>query len=89
MKKRYSVDQIVAKLRLVVIDEFTRKCLAIEIGCTFTHRGVILMLQYVFAVRGAPEHIRSDTGPEFVAKDDHRWLNRDAVRTLYINKASP
>ena len=60
MKKRYSVDQIVAKLQLVVIDEFTRKCLAIEIRPTFTHRDVILMLQYVFAVRGAPEHIRPD-----------------------------
>ena len=89
MKKRYSVDQIVANLRLVVIDEFTRKCLAIEIGRTFTHRDVILMLQYVFAVCGAPEHIRSDTGPEFVAKEDQRWLNRATVRTLYINKASP
>ena len=47
------------------------------------------MLQYLFGVWGVPEHIRSDTGPEFVAKDDQCWLNRAAVRTLYINKASP
>ena len=43
---------------LVVIDEFTRECLAAEVGRTFTSREVILTLQYLFAVRGSPEHIR-------------------------------
>ena len=42
---------------LVVIDEFTRECLAVEVGRTFTSRKVILTLQYLFAVRGAPQHI--------------------------------
>ena len=74
---------------LVVIDEFTRECLAIEAGRVFRGRDVILTLQYLFAMRGSPEHIRSDNGPEFVAKEVQRWLERAAVRTLYINKASP
>jgi len=74
---------------LVIIDEFTRECLAIEIGRTFTSRDVMLTLQYLFAVRGAPEHVRSDNGPEFVAKETQRWLDRAAVSTLFINKASP
>jgi len=74
---------------LVVIDEFTRECLAIEVGRTFTARDVILTLQYLFAVRGAPEHVRSDNGPEFVAKEIRRWLERASVGTLYIQKASP
>lgn len=74
---------------LVVIDEFTRECLAIEAARSFTANDVKLTLQYLFAVRGAPEHIRSDNGPEFVAKEIQRWLNRAAVRTLYIKKASP
>jgi len=73
----------------VVIDEFTRECLATEVGRTFTARDVMLTLQYLFAVRGAPEHIRSDNGPEFIAKDLQRWLERASVRTLYIQKASP
>jgi Integrase core domain/HTH-like domain len=47
---------------LVVIDEFTRECLAAEVGRTFTARDVMLTLQYLFAVRGAPEHVRSDNG---------------------------
>jgi len=74
---------------LVVIDEFTRECLAIEVGNSFTARDVMLTLQYLFALRGAPEQIRSDNGPEFVAVEIQRWLKRAAVDTLYIQKASP
>lgn len=74
---------------LVVLDEFTRECLAIEAARSFTARDVMLTLQYLFAVRGALEHIRSDNGPEFVATEIQRWLDRAAVRTLYIQKASP
>jgi len=74
---------------LVVIDEFTRECLAIEVGRTFTARDVILTLQYLFAVRGAPGHLRSDNGPEFVAQEIQRWLDRASVDTLYVQKASP
>jgi transposase InsO family protein len=73
----------------VVIDEFTRECLAIEVARSFTARDVIMTLQYLFAVRGAPEHLRSDNGPEFVAKEIQEWLARACVRTLYIQKASP
>ncbi len=74
---------------LVVIDEFTRECLAVEAARNFRARDVMLTLQYLFAVRGTPEHVRSDNGPEFIAKQVQRWLERASVRTLYINKASP
>ena len=74
---------------LVVIDEFTRECLAIEAARSFTARDVILTLQYLFAVWGAPQHIRSDNGPEFVAHEVQRWLSQASVATLYIQKASP
>ncbi len=74
---------------LVVIDEFTRECLVIEAARSFTAQDAIMTLQYLFAVRGAPEHPRSDNGPEFVAKEIQQWLARASVRTLYIYKASP
>jgi putative transposase len=74
---------------LVVIDEFTRECLAIEVGRRFTSDDVIGVLQYLFAIRGVPEHIRSDNGPEFVAKDIRRWLVQAGVSTLFIAKSSP
>jgi transposase InsO family protein len=74
---------------LAVIDEYTRECLAIEVGRTFTSRDVKLTLQYLFALRGAPQHVRSDNGPEFIAKEIRHWLDRASVDTLYIQKGSP
>jgi hypothetical protein len=52
------------------------------------------VLQYLFAVRGTPELIRSDnlgndTGPEFVSKVICRWLKQADVKTLFIAKGSP
>ena len=67
------------KLRmLVVIDEFTRESLAIEVAWSFRATQVVEVLGYLFAVRGVPEHIRSDNGPEFVARVVTRWLYRAA-----------
>jgi len=78
------------KIRLlVVIDEFTRECLAIEVARSFTAMQVVDVLQYLFAVRGAPKHIRSDNGPEFVAKELCKWLDRANVETLFIAPGSP
>jgi len=55
----------------VVIDEFTRECLAIEVTGSFTTRGVI-MTKHLFAIRDAPERLRSGNAPEFVAKESQQ-----------------
>ena len=47
---------------LVVIDEYTQGCLAIEVGRWFTALDIVGVVQYLFAVRSTPEHIRSDNG---------------------------
>ena len=78
------------RLRLLaIIDEYTRECLALEVDRRFTSHDVIGVLQYLFAVRGAPQHIRSDNGPEFVAKKVRRWLEQSQVKTLFVAKGSP
>jgi len=38
---------------------------------------------------GVPEHIRSDNGPEFVAKAVRQWLANLGVTTLFIEPGSP
>ncbi len=43
----------------------------------------------MFAERGAPEHIRSDNGPEFIAVALKRWLSASGVGTLYIEPGAP
>jgi len=51
-----------------VVDEFTRECLALEVRRSFPASAVLVVLGALLAQRGAPEHLRSDNGPEFVAK---------------------
>ena len=81
---------------LVVIDEFTRECLAIEVARSFTARQVVEVLRYLFAVRGTPQFIRSRPtlrvgarGPEFVAKEVRKWLGQADVQTLFIAPGKP
>ena len=56
---------------------------------SLTAPAVVRVLQYLFAVRGRPEHICRDNGPEFVAKAVVRRLERADVGTLFTAKASP
>jgi putative transposase len=78
------------KLRLLtVIDEYTRECLAIRAARRMTSRDVLYMLSELFLEHGIPEHIRSDNGPEFVAKAVREWLANLGVTTLFIEPGSP
>jgi len=74
---------------LVVIDDYTRECLAIDVAKKFTGHDVVEVLRYLFSVRGEPEYIRSDNGPEFVSKVVQGWLEYANVKTLYIAPGSP
>ena len=74
---------------LTVIDEYTRECLAIDVGRKVTSDDVLERLADLFVRRGVPEHIRSDNGPEFTAKAVREWLGRIGVSTLYIEPGSP
>jgi len=74
---------------LVVIDEFTRECLALDADKHFKGDDVVEVLRYLFAVRGCPDYIRSDNGPEFVSKAVRKWLEASGVETLYIAPGSP
>ena len=74
---------------LTIIDEYTRECLAILIERRITSQDVIDQLFNLFVFRGIPEHIRSDNGPEFTAKEIRKWLERLGVKTLFIEPGSP
>jgi putative transposase len=74
---------------LVLIDEYTRECLAIRVARRLGSYEVIETLADVMVWRGIPEHIRSDNGPEFVAKELRKWLGKVGTDTLYIEPGSP
>lgn len=78
------------RLKLMpVVEEYTRECLALPTERSITSEEVIQTLAYLFAERGAPDYIRSDNGPEFIACAVKEWLTTSGVKTLYIEPGSP
>ena len=74
---------------LNVIDEFTRECLAIRVARKLKAQDVIDVLSDLFSLRGVPGHIRSDNGPEFIAKAVQDWIAAVGSTTAYIEPGSP
>ena len=74
---------------LNIIDEFTHECLAIRIDRRLKSIDVIDILSDLFILRGVPGHIRSDNGPEFVAKAVQKWITAVGAKTAYTTPGSP
>ena len=74
---------------LVVIDEYTRPCLRIEVGRSMSAKSVVRILAELVQVHGEPGGMRSDNGPEFIAKAVQAWLAAAGVSTYYIQPGSP
>ena len=78
------------KFRMLnVVDEFTRECLAIRVGRKLKGADVIDVLADLFILRGVPAHVRSDNGPEFIAKSVQAWIAAVGAKTAYIAPGSP
>ncbi len=78
------------RLRMLnIIDEFTHECLAIHVARRLKSIDVIDALSDLFILRGVPRHIRSDNGPEFIAKAVQDWIAAVGARTAYIERGSP
>ena len=74
---------------LTLLDEYRRECLAIRVERRMGSLEVIERLSDVMLWRGIPEHIRSDNGPEFVARKLRQWLGNLGTGRLYIEPGSP
>ena len=74
---------------LNVLDEFTHESLAIRVARKLKAIDVIDVLSDLFILRGVPGHVRSDNGPEFVAKAVQEWIAAVGARTAYIAPGSP
>jgi putative transposase len=78
------------KFRMLnIIDEFTRECLAIRIDRKLNSTDVIDVLSDLFILRGVPGHVRSDNGPEFIAKAVREWIAAVGAKTAFIEPGSP
>jgi putative transposase len=74
---------------LSVVDEHTRECLALVVARSIRADDVIEVLTELFQIRGVPEHLRSDNGPEFIAQALRAWLERTGAKTAYVAPGAP
>jgi len=75
---------------LVIEDEFTRECLALEVGGSrFSGERVADVLTELFAIRGVPGGLRSDNGKEFTGTAVSVRLKAAGVEALAVEAGCP
>ena len=74
---------------LTVIDECSRECLAIEVDFGISGERVIRVLNRLIELRGKPEAIRSDNGPEFAGNALDAWAYATGVKLDFIQPGKP
>ncbi|MBB3713829.1 transposase InsO family protein [Limimaricola variabilis] len=74
---------------LNIIDEFTKEALMIRVDRKLNSTDVVDALTDLFILRGPPEFIRSDNGPEFVATKVRDWIEAVGAKTAFIEPGSP
>lgn len=74
---------------LNIMDEYTRECLASVVARRIRSQEVILTLADLFLQRGCPRYVRSDNGPEFIARKLINWMKSLEVQPLFIEPGSP
>lgn len=74
---------------LSIVDEWTRECLAIEVASSLTAARVIEVLERLFQQYGTPQVLRSDNGPEFIARALKIWTLIHQSDTATIDPGKP
>lgn len=74
---------------LTVTDEWTKEGLAIEVHERIRSGRVIEVLSWLVSERGAPKYLRSDNGPEFVARALLKWMTDQKIETALIDRGKP
>ena len=74
---------------LTVVDEYTRECLAIDVGGAIRSSRVIDVLSRLMRTHGAPRYLRSDNGPEFVSKALLEWASTESLELALIDPGKP
>lgn len=92
----WSMDFVWDRLRdgrrlkmLTVVDDFTRECLAIEVGFGLNSKGVAQVLDRLIDTRGKVAGIRSDNGPEFAGDTIDGWAYGKGVKLDFIRPGKP
>ena len=74
---------------LTLVDEYSRYCFHLAVEQTIRAVDVIRLIEQAVAIHGAPNFIRSDNGPEFIANEIRHWLLEREIQTMYIEPGCP
>jgi putative transposase len=74
---------------LTLVDEYTKECLALHVAGSVTGADVRRVLARVISRRGAPRHIRSDNGSEFICAALTSWLPEKGAEPIPVAPGSP
>ena len=88
----FVTDSIVTGRRfraLVIVDDYSRECPAIEVDTALGGRRVVGVLERLAETRGLPEVITIDNGPEFAGKALDEWAYRKGVKLNFIRPGKP
>src|SRR5690606_41305509 len=69
--------------------EFTSDSLAVRVARKLTQADGIDALSVLLILRGVPGDVRSDNGPEFIAKAVREWIVAVGAKTAIIEPGSP
>jgi len=74
---------------LTLLDEYTKECLATHVAWSIRAVDAITVIEAAIERYGAPEHLRSDNGPEFIAYAIRDWMADNDIKTIYIKPGAP
>ena len=74
---------------LTVVDNFSRECPVMEADHSLTGQRVARVLDRIALVRGLPQVITVDNGPEFISKALDLWAVENKVRLRFIAPGKP
>ena len=74
---------------LNVLDDYNREVLAIDTDTSIPALRVIRVLEQLKQVRGLPEMIRTDNGPEFISQKLDYWCKDNKVQLVFIQPGKP
>jgi putative transposase len=88
----FVTDSIVTGRRfraLVIVDDYSRECPAIEVDTSLGGRRVVQVLERLSETRGLPEVITMDNGPEFSSRVLDEWAYQHGVKLNFIRPGKP
>jgi putative transposase len=74
---------------LAIIDMFTRECLRLEVDTSIKGQRVVIALSQIASMRGLPEHIIVDNGPEFISNVLDAWAYERGIKLHFIRPGKP